>query len=143
MSAKEFFEEIARPLCERFQSDPTKDLLWAAVVSVHHVADHLAVETHPTDRPAQESGVRRLRGSEPSLGQLAAIAEALKHGKKIVKKTIERAAFAQMRDDDYLSTPDVLGEPNILAAWVIDVDGAPVSIRVRLKDAVDYWRGQL
>jgi hypothetical protein len=141
MSAAEFFREIALPIWDRFWRESDKALLWASVVSVNQIPDHMALEKDPHTRKEHDDEVRRIRKSDPRLAHLALIAEALKHGKKI-DKLGEQAAFATARAD-LLSMPKFLAEPNVLASWVIDVDGESFSIVGSLKDAIECWSARL
>jgi hypothetical protein len=140
--AKDFFNEIALPLFKRARTEPTKEMVWAAIVAVNQVADYIALDRYPGNRKAQSKEAGRIRRADVALDRLAAIAEALKHAKNIDRRLGDRAAFERMRDD-VLSIPDYLGEPDVLAPWVIDVDGEPVTIAVALANALDHWKASL
>jgi len=123
-NGQDFFKRVAYPLYCRHQAEgESEELLWAAVVSLNHVKDY-----------------RKIDGAKfrnrPSLKILESIANAFKHAKP--QRSGSKIDLASL-SNDFLSIPDVLAEPNVLAIWVIEVDGKTCSIGPVLKTVVEFY----
>jgi hypothetical protein len=109
--------------CRHQAEGESEELFWAAVVSLNHVKDY------------RKSGSAK-SGDQSSLKPLESIANAFKHARP--QRSGSKVYPASLRAD-FFSIPDFFAEPNILASWVIEVDGGTYSIGPILKAVVELY----
>jgi hypothetical protein len=117
-NTRAYFEACVRPLRERFQADDSPASLWAAMVSLHHVADYYIRDTEkPVDRNSHTAETLKFARSNPVLADLGVVADAFKHSVKETKKEGQLArADSVNKDAGILALDDFLSNSNFLGS---------------------------
>jgi hypothetical protein len=124
MDAREFFDTVVAPNCEKFHRNPDDlRLLWNAVVSMNSMAEFLALEQlayEEISRADLDRVAKELRAGMKGFAELKFCAETFKHVRKI--KDHGKSKFSTISTSTVVSISDH-------ETWTIGPHNVPAVLR--------------